>query len=325
MFIVLEILKWIGIVLLCILGLILLLVLLALFSPITYNVRVSGNKDDIRAKVKLGWFLYILRPVVTYENKDLKVIVRILGIPINLSGKDKKKGEPAPYDNMSDEELKSLLEEDSVQTGEIPPFDIEIAKEDELQYNVIELESDVSDDGKEFFSEGPMEEPASKKKPKLSKEEEARLREELKREKQAKKEAKKKARQEKIEKIKDIKNKGQEIIEILEKQETKDAIALVKDVIYKILRHICPKKFKGYFEFGMEDPSTTGTVLAAVGATYPIHRGNIRVVPYFDTEEMILEGDMHIKGRIFVCYLLVQGLRILKNKTIMGLIKKAKG
>ena len=321
--IVLLVLKVIGIILLCILGLILLLLLLTLFSPLTYNVVASGSMESYKVKAKIGWFLNIFRVNVCFKDGKLKLRVRIFGIPFNLGAKSEKK-------QKREETLPAQLPE-VVETTE--PVETVVTDPIEANEELLLIEETI-EEPKEEPKEEPENKPSIKdkiknifkreKKPKLSEEEKQRIKEEKARLKAEKKEAAKRAREEKIKQIKEYISKGKEIWAYLQEEETKKAISLAKDVLKKVLNHILPRRFKGHVDFGLEDPSTTGTVVAAVCAAYPVHKGNMIVTPYFDTDEMILKGKAQVKGHIIMCYLLIQGLRILTNKRIMSLIKKAR-
>ena len=332
--IVLLVLKVIGIILLCILGLILLLLLLTLFSPLTYNVVASGSMESYKVKAKIGWFLNIFRVNVCFKDGKLKLRVRIFGIPFNLGAKSEKKQKreetlPAQLPEVIDTTEADETAESTEAVEVVEPVETVVTDPIEAEEEVLLIEE---------VTEEPKEEPENKttikdkiksifkreKKPKLSEEEKQRLKEEKARLKAEKKEASRRAREEKIKQIKEFISKGKEAWAYLQEAETKKAIALAKDVLKKVLKHILPRKFKGHVDFGLEDPSTTGTVVAAVCAAYPVHKGNMIVTPYFDTDKMILRGKAQVKGHIIMCYLLIQGLRILTNKRIMSLIKKVR-
>ncbi len=318
MLILLTILKWIGIVLLCILGLVLLILLLTLFSPITYNVQFKGSKESIYVQAKMGWFLYLIRPIVTFEDNELKIKVRIFGIPINLSGG----GKESPKKSEKTEVKADEVHEEKEKPAEIPAAEEPLLIEDKEAeaVEVIEAEgepepkAEVNEEvtEKKSFFDKIKDKTKREKKPKLSEEEKQKLKEE----KQQKREETKK-------KIREGIDKAKKIWAYLQEEETRKAIALIKDVTKKVLRHILPRRFKGHINLGFEDPSTTGTILAAVGGAYPIHRGNLGVTPVFDTEEMVLDGEARIHGHIFIIFFVIQGLRVLTNKRIMSLIKKA--
>lgn len=335
--IVLLVLKVIGIILLCILGLILLLLLLTLFSPLTYNVVASGSMESYKVKAKIGWFLNIFRVNACFKDGKLKLRLRIFGIPFNLGAKSEKKQkreETLPAQLPETAEVVGTAEVvEAAEVSETVEAEVTEVPETTEEILLIEEKTTDIDPEREAFEE-PENKPSIKdkiknifkreKKPKLSEEEKQRLKEEKARLKAEKKEAAKRAREEKIKQIKEYISKGKEIWAYLQEDETKKAISLAKDVLKKVLKHILPRKFKGHVDFGLEDPSTTGTVVAAVCAAYPVHKGNMIVTPYFDTDEMILKGKAQVKGHIILCYLAIQGLRILTNKRIMSLIKKAR-
>lgn len=89
MWIVLTILKWIGIVLGGILGLLLFLVALIVFVPVRYRVQGS-NRNSITYSFRFSWLLSIVA-IVKREQSD-KIVLKILGIPIKcLSGGNRKR------------------------------------------------------------------------------------------------------------------------------------------------------------------------------------------------------------------------------------------
>ena len=74
-------LKWIGIVLLFLLGFILLMIFLVLFFPFVY--RISGEKkEDFKAKVSLSFLFRILYVSVKYVNQEPLLVARFFGIPV---------------------------------------------------------------------------------------------------------------------------------------------------------------------------------------------------------------------------------------------------
>lgn len=84
--IVLVILKWIGIVLLSIVGLLLFLLCLVLFAPVRYTAALE-KEEDFRYGFLAGWLFplfYIRKPI-----KKERIFFYILGIPVApLSGKE---------------------------------------------------------------------------------------------------------------------------------------------------------------------------------------------------------------------------------------------
>ena len=79
-YILLLILKIIGILLLSIIGLILLLLCLVLFIPIRYSIK-SDNENKIQASASITWYLHLLHLHFLY-NKKLSYYLTIFGIKI---------------------------------------------------------------------------------------------------------------------------------------------------------------------------------------------------------------------------------------------------
>ena len=95
----LLILKIIGIILLVCLGLLLFLVLLILFDPIFYSVKINSKHRDISVNFKGHWLLYILGFSGKYSNNDLEFSYRILFKTFKQNG-----------DNVENDDSKEISE-----------------------------------------------------------------------------------------------------------------------------------------------------------------------------------------------------------------------
>lgn len=92
--IILQILAVVGIILLCILGFLLLTAAAVLFVPIRYRVEGRTKEEDtgILLQVKASWLLHLV--TLRYRQaEESKLRLRILGIPIPLSGRKTPKEE----------------------------------------------------------------------------------------------------------------------------------------------------------------------------------------------------------------------------------------
>jgi len=103
----------------------------------------------------------------------------------------------------------------------------------------------------------------------------------------------------------------------------KRAYDAVKERIFKIIKHILPKRIKGYIIYGFDDPSATGKSVALLSIFYPVLPEKLEVLPTF--EGAMLECDVTISGRIFLIYLLVHGLKIYFNKEVKIAMGRVKG
>lgn len=79
--IILLILKFAGILIGIVLAVLLLLLLLVLFVPVRYDIR-GENEQELRIKGKAHWLFHILTFQITYENDEMKQVLRIFGVPV---------------------------------------------------------------------------------------------------------------------------------------------------------------------------------------------------------------------------------------------------
>ena len=96
---------------------------------------------------------------------------------------------------------------------------------------------------------------------------------------------------------------------------TGNALAHVKRKIAAVLRHIWPGLADGNVTFGLGDPSATGMALAAASAAWPLYGGSVRITP--DFEEKTFEGDITLKGRVRLIYLVYILLTAFFNRNVL--------
>lgn len=92
------------------------------------------------------------------------------------------------------------------------------------------------------------------------------------------------------------------------------AILRIKNELIYFLKKIKPKKIKGFIRFGMEDPYNTGRVLAVLSVLYPFYGEHFEIYPEFDKE--IIEGNIYLKGRIRLIYLIIAACKICLDRNV---------
>ena len=92
----------------------------------------------------------------------------------------------------------------------------------------------------------------------------------------------------------------------------------LKTYIPRTLKHILPRKVKGYVHYGMDEPYKTGQVTGYLSLLPFVYQKGLSMQP--DFEQKVLELDVKLKGRIQPGYL----LRIVLNRNIWRTIKVAK-
>lgn len=311
--IILLVLKILGIILLSILGLVILLILALLFVPVRYKVHLSV-KEYGRIQCNVSWLLHIVSLKLNYDKKFIKS-VRVFGINIEFL-KKLRKNKNSGRIKKSREKIKKFKEKDS--TGFDKRENMIITENDDYQQNdffntqVQNTESQFTSQSEENDDETENKHTNSifnKLKSKISKIPVA---------------IKKIIYQTKniCGKIKSVHQKSGNVIGFLKHEDTKDAIKFVKEQLGIFLKDIKPRKITGYLSFGTGDAAMTGEIL---GAYYMITKGiskDFKVMPDFDHK--VLDGNMKIKGRIFIYKLIIIGYKVYKNDNLKERIDTGK-
>lgn len=318
--ILLLILKIIGIIILVILGLIVVLLAMILLSPIRY--KFDGNYyEELKANIYIKWFVGFIKVHIIYQdskfiynvkafwgtvisNDDIKLswlgrlikkyfdkgldVVQNIDEAIN----EQEISKPVNKDNIinTDKNIDSFINENKVNeknkllddNKKQVESDIEDVKEKHNKLNILDRLKIFVDNIKKIF--------ISIKKVMNS--------------------------------VKTLKEKVTIIIEFIKLDTTKSAWDVLKKYIIDILKHIRPRKIKGFVRFGFDDPATTGQVLGLISLGIPIYKDNITIRP--DFENKILQGDISGRGRIRLGYLVIIIIKILLDKNVLDTITRAR-
>lgn len=313
-------LKLILILLGIILGLVLLVILLVLFCPVRYYASAVKDCDDfkqIKARVSISWLFHGVWVRLFFENGALRHDIRLLGFSISglinrkkgqetkqqSSGKKTKESNSIEEKTAKKEESISKKEESFLNTEEDDEKNIET----EIKTQYTEVESNSSEETASIKPLEKLENKIADVWRKLA--------------------ALPKKISETIEKIsltiKTIYAKIDWWKQFLTHPRVKNAMFLAKDELFRLLRHIFPTRLWGNLTFGSEDPATTGTVLAILGATMPFHKNCIEINPVFE-ERNIIEGTVQLKGRIYGIVFLIAAIKIYFNKNVKYVIRRWK-
>lgn len=311
--IILGILKIILWIILAILGLVLLLVLLVLFSPIKYKVDAK-YKDKALIKAKISFLIASVRLVFDQETKKLDYCVRLAGIRLNL-GKEKKPKKPkkAKENKSKPEEIsgegfadKALMDNLSVDEADEVISDIDDIDEIE-DFDL--FDGDVNKDvPKEQISLlGRIKAFFIGLKDKI-----IRLKEKLESFTPDKIE-------EKIDsKLAELNKKLNKFKRFWELKCTVKTRKYLKKYLLGLLKHIGPRKIKGYVRYGFGDPCKTGQITGYISMLPFVYQKNFSLIP--DFYDKVVEADVMLKGRIRIGYI----LRIVLNINIWRTILVAK-
>lgn len=89
---------------------------------------------------------------------------------------------------------------------------------------------------------------------------------------------------------------------------------LILRQIKKILKHLFPRKGTAEITFGIQDPYQMGQLLSAASLLYPFTHKILILHPVFD--QAVLDGEIHIRGRVRIGQLLGYVLRLLFDRNI---------
>lgn len=277
--IILLILKIILLTILSLLGLAILLILIVVFAPIRYKADICYKESAIvKAKVK---YLFVSANIYyNQQGNKLEQVIRIFGFRI---GKKRKKADKktSEMDKIEEEEIDfetNLGTDINREDNEIPLIkvpEIETGMENETR-SENEFESE---DNKDSSLSYDIEEEDKKKKRKK---------------KQEKNKAGLKERWE------EIKKKYKRFKKFWNLECTTKAKAYIKKYIFGALKHLLPRKIKGYVRYGFEDPSTTGMVTGYLSLMPFMYQKGFYPQPDFDNK--IIEADVKAKGHFFIGY-----------------------
>ncbi len=299
----LSILKIIGIVLLCILLFVLAAALLILFVPIRYQLKGYRRKEDdapVRASVKVTWLLHIVNASFRYP-EEAYIKIRIFCFTV-FSTMEKKTKQNSKKVRKTKKQLSK--EEKSGPSPKEMTTDSKKDQEEDFSKQEIKEEKKAAEQN-DFFEE-PLQE------------EEISFTKFLKKLFHILKNIKYTINQI-YDKIKHIISNIRYYIGIIESDSFKKAWQLCENQAVSLIKTILPRKIKGNFVIGTNDPASTARILAIQGILYPIIGNHILITPDFDRS--IIEGDFFIKGKITVFKVLKTAIRVYFNKDLRRVIR----
>lgn len=323
--IVLLILKIAGIVLLSLLGILILLVLMVLFVPVRYNISADYH-SRLTANIKISWLLNVLRLKASYDN-DLSVKAYAMFFKIFDNNSDKEKKQK---NKEGDKYIDDMYGADSSQetAGQYTAgrqnetSGAGNSQDTAVQVEALEAEKAVAD--KKIVADETLEKTDEKDSRSSSKEK----LEEIGRLKAALNSVKdklisikskfKKLLKAIVDKKRCARQKINDLKVIINDEENKELVRLIKKELKELIREITPVKYDVNVRYGCEEPYMTGRILGTIAVIYGITGVQFNITPEF--EQKVLEGDIYMKGRVRIYRLLLIALRIYKNDRFRKLV-----
>lgn len=327
--VILDILKIIGILLLCIVIFLLVVLLLLMFYPFSYCVNLK-KEEQLTGKIILSWLLHFLALEVVYR-EGVNVRVKLAGIPVY----DKRKQEEKA---ARKEEKKKQTEKKAEENGKISELKAAEAIGAEEEGHVSgDLEYETLD--RDLAAESEKQEDHTEK------------------DGQAGRGRKKKKRtwwefpvyffdllKDWLEKLADwlleLPWKLEDLVDHLEekmislsetveyysrlfqKKGSKWVYDFLKKELTHLLKHLAPKRSDINIYYANEDPAKVADMMAYYGMALPFLPKHTRFTA--ELGEARLEGAAKIKGRFFLAVIGWHLIRIYFNKKVRIFLKLMK-
>ncbi len=283
--IILQILSWLGIILLALLVIALLLILLVLFFPISYRISAKKQLKEIQVSAKAKWLFGILRVNYMYPEPG-NLMAKFLWFKIfDSSEKPAEKTKPT---TAGEKECKNSKADSETQKGKLK--------------NV--TENPKADKTAESTKTAPKAAPRSETNflGKVNKI--------------------KYTFRNICDKIKMIWENISYYLELLQEENTRELFSHICLRVGRILKNIRPGRIEADILAGTGSPDTTGYLYGIYWMVFPNQGPKVLVTP--DFEQAVLEGNLSIAGHITVAVLLVNGLKIALDKKLHLFLEKIK-
>lgn len=341
--ILLLILKIIGIVLLCILGVLILGIVCALFVPVRYRieaVRKEGEEEPpVAVTVKITWLLHFVNVLVRFAG-ELSVRARFMFIPVfrlpkrekgggraetrkpgQKKGRKKRKKEKTPENTEGEMDTEPSGNGGTGDSAE-EERNIEETKTAEKTIFFGSVKGDEKEDAQKAGrekTEEPEKSPTLWDKlraiPKILGSIFAKIKSIF--------ENIQYTIQNICDKIKSVSDTIEYYRTVIEGEPFRHSFALCKKELRSIAKSLKPTRFEAALVVGMDDPAATGEILAVCGMLYPILGPKVNVAGDFERKR--LEGRVYIRGKLRLFTFIRAAVRVYFNKDIRklyGLLKK---
>lgn len=291
MTVVLWILKIIGIILLCLLGLLFVLLTVVLFVPVRYRIQGEVKEKETQIHIRASWLCHVISFLGDYVDGTFDYILKIFGVRKEFGG--------------SDEETSSEVEEQDDETVET-----EIStKAEEIPQETAEGGAEAGEAGKPGKSTERISGKKSKKRSFCSKIS-----------------SKLKKIRETVKKIWDfivhLPQKFDKIKEVVTDAGNKNALSRTWRELRYLLRHFKFRKIHTDLEFSAGDPALTGKILGGIAVIPAFYRYDMHIYPDFASDTFYVRGTFDIKGRIRLIHLLCSVIRLLKEKDVRRVLSQ---
>lgn len=310
MLVFLGILKWIGIGLACLLGLLLIFLLVLLFWPFRYKFHIV-KRDSFIAKAVVSFFFSVFRVTLSYSDGKPLLVVRLIGIPVYKTDfedviKLVKEGmePPADAEDTDKTDASGITVSDRTDGDEPDAKSDSFATEEDLPLTDEEIEEKIQ----AITDETDAEKLTFKQK----------IAQFVDNIKQVILKLKKKCYniydsiQSFKKKMENIAKEIRYYYKVLNHPAIKPAWLKLLKQLKKIWRNVKPRKISVDVHYGANDPGQTASVYGYYCMIYPFFGKQIRFVP--DLENEVFELDALVKGRVQLYRMLLSAWALVFDK-----------
>lgn len=332
---ILQIILWI---ILGLLALITLLLLLVLLAPIHYSADAVIQDDYTAIAAKVRFLIVSVRVKFDKGTKKLDTAIKILGI--RLGGRDdtKKRKAKKPknkknkkQDATLTEDIKEGINEDITEAKDInasEDINISEVQKDTVADGIMEITKTVQEGMEKIapdmeadhdFNDSPddnldnnLEDVPDVKRKKTKK------KENKKHEKKIKPSNNLNSGENKLDalkvKIEAVKTKYARFMKFWKMGCTLKTRKYLKKYFPGLIKHIGPRKIKGHVRYGFDEPATTGQITGYLSLLPFMYQKNFFPEPDFYNK--VLEGEISIRGRLQIGYIIRPAFKLHLWKTI---------
>lgn len=347
-----DILKIIGIILLCIIAILLAAILLALFCPWRYCVDVR-KEGKLTGKAAVSWLLHILMAEVIYCDA-VNLRIRVFGIPIydklkreaRAAEKEKAaKERKTRAEEKAAKKQKAEQDQETRQREETAPKlpDVEGNRQPQPDMTAASADAETPMEGQDINVRNEEVQDKITQEKIIQNEE---IQDKTVRRKYGKvwwefpqyffellmewaqkllemllflPELMEGPVEELEKKILSAVDQAQYYTKLLQKKDSKWVIDFLKMRIFKVLKHIRPRHSKIDLYYAADDPAKVADMMAYYGMALPFLPKHTNFTA--ELGEPRLDGTIRIKGRVCLIVILWHGLSVILNKKVKTFLK----
>lgn len=327
--ILLLILKFIGIIIAAILGILVLLICIVLFAAVRYEAQAACGEgfDSLRGKARVTWLFHLLRADVYYKEGKLKWRLRFAFFKrcsgsrpdeekktetIKKSDTKEEEGDQNEKKQKSNDEKLEESEEKLEETAKEAPLE-ERAEEDKGMEDA-QGSPEQPQEVEQAYEKTCEETPEADEGPGQGEDHTERKGNHILQKVKAVWEKIKCTFEKFCDRIKLLKEKKDRLAGFVQDEVHRRAFSKTKKEIFWFLGKLKPGEVDMKIRYGFEDPCHTGQVLAGVSMLYPFLGDGTEIIP--DFEHKVFKGNLRAKGRIRLGHLACLLWKLFWNRDV---------